>query len=107
MMQIFWFVAMLLAAGSCIAAAQGVGGGAQSPASRRPPQTLNPQSYPPETVAAGQTRFVSQCGFCHGRDAAGGENRPDPYRSTLVAEESRGDKNGPVVRTGRAAQGMT
>lgn len=79
---------------------------ASSPASQRPPQTVRPQSYPPEQVQAGQTLFSAQCGFCHGRDAAGGESGPDLTRSALVAEDIRGDKIGPVVRNGRADKGM-
>src|SRR5438132_64595 len=55
------------------AAEQGGGRGAQSPASQRPPQTAKPQEYPAEQVRAGGTVFSSQCGFCHGRDAAGGD----------------------------------
>ena len=51
-------------------------------------------------------RFTSQCGFCHGRDAAGGETGPDLTRSKLVAEDNRGDKIGPLVRAGRPDQGM-
>lgn len=78
----------------------------QSPASQRPPQTLTPQAYPPEQIRAGELRFVSQCGFCHGRDAAGGETGPDLTRSKLVAEDNRGDKIGPLVRAGRPDAGM-
>lgn len=78
----------------------------QSPASQPPPQTVTPQSYPIEQIQAGELRFVSQCGFCHGRDAAGGETGPDLTRSKLVAEDNRGDKIGPLVRSGRASQGM-
>ena len=88
------------------AAAQGGGGRAQSPASQRPPDTVTPQSYPPEQVQAGQTRFASQCGFCHGRDAAGGETGPDLTRSPLVAQDLRGDKIGPMLRVGRSDKGM-
>jgi len=91
---------LLLVGGSCIVAGQ------QSPASRRPPKTLNPRSFTRELVGLGQTRFASQCGFCHGRDAAGGETGPDLTRSTLVAEDSQGDKIGPVVRAGRVDKGM-
>ena len=54
----------------------------------------------------GQTRFGDECGFCHGRDAAGGESAPDLTRSTLVAEDLRGDKIGPLLRTGRVDKGM-
>jgi alcohol dehydrogenase (cytochrome c) len=78
----------------------------QSPASQPPPKTATPQTYPVEQIRAGEQRFASQCGFCHGRDAAGGETGPDLTRSKLVAEDKRGDKIGPLLRTGRPDQGM-
>lgn len=90
----------------------GRGGGAgqgprtMSPASQRPPETVTPQSYPPEQVAAGRTLFGAQCGFCHGRDAMGGETGPDLTRSQFVAEDVRGDKIGPLLHTGRPDKGM-
>jgi cytochrome c oxidase cbb3-type subunit III len=77
-----------------------------SPASQRPPETKTPQTYPREQVDAGRTVFGAQCGFCHGRDAAGGAGGPDLTRSPLVAEDVRGDRIAPVIRSGRAAQGM-
>jgi cytochrome c oxidase cbb3-type subunit 3 len=77
-----------------------------SPASQRPPETVTPQSYPPEQIAAGRTLFGAQCGFCHGRDAMGGETGPDLTRSALVAEDVRGDKIAPLVHTGRPDKGM-
>ena len=77
-----------------------------SPASQRPPETRTPQTYRREQIDAGRTAFGAQCGFCHGRDAAGGAGGPDLTRSLLVAEDVRGDRIGPVVRTGRPAQGM-
>ena len=77
-----------------------------SPASQRPPQTVTPQQYPAEVIATGRTRFASQCGFCHGRDAGGGEGGPDLTRSTVVAQDVRGDRIAPLVRAGRPAQGM-
>jgi cytochrome c oxidase cbb3-type subunit 3 len=86
--------------------AQGGRNAAASPASQRPPQPANTQSYPPEQVTAGRTLFGGQCGFCHGRDAAGGESGPDLTRSTLVSEDVRGDRIGPVVKTGRTDKGM-
>ena len=79
---------------------------AQSPASQPGPKTQTPQTYPIEQVQAGELQFTSQCGFCHGRDAAGGETGPDLTRSELVAEDVRGDKIGPLVRTGRPDRGM-
>ena len=78
----------------------------ESPASERPPQTVRPQTYSIQQIQAGELRFSSQCGFCHGRDAAGGETGPDLTRSKLVAEDNRGDKIGPLVRAGRPDQGM-
>src|SRR5262249_27219913 len=77
-----------------------------SPASQRLPATATPQSYSPAQVEAGQSLFSAQCGFCHGRDAAGGESGPDLTRSPLVADDVRGDKLGPVVRSGRVDKGM-
>ena len=75
------------------------GGGRQgSPASQRPPQTVTQQAYSPEQVRAGQVLFVSQCGFCHGRDAMGGETGPDLTRSHVVAEDVR------ATRSARRAQ---
>jgi cytochrome c oxidase cbb3-type subunit 3 len=78
----------------------------QSPASRRPPQTVTRQIYPIEQVQSGELRFISQCGFCHGRDAAGGETGPDLTRSKLVTEDNRGDLIRPLVRNGRPEKGM-
>ena len=77
-----------------------------SPASQRPPQTKTPQEFPRDEVEAGRTQFVSQCGFCHGRDAAGGAGGSDLTRSLLVAEDVRGDRLGPFIRAGRPDRGM-
>src|ERR1700693_4867917 len=103
--------AALIAAASAIAQPKGQAKGAprnpaQSPASQPGPKTATPQTYPIEQVQAGELRFTSQCGFCHGRDAAGGETGPDLTRSELVAEDVRGDKIGSLLRTGRPEQGM-
>ena len=84
----------------------GQGRGQGSPASVRPPQTTTPQQYPAEQIATGRTRFAAQCGFCHGRDAAGGESGPDLTRSAVVAADVRGDRIVPLVRSGRIDKGM-
>jgi cytochrome c oxidase cbb3-type subunit III len=60
----------------------------------------------PALIGQGQTRFVQDCAFCHGRDAGGGETGPDLTRSKLVADDVNGDKIGPVVRNGRTDKGM-
>lgn len=78
----------------------------ESPASGARIPTVTPQSYPPEQVEAGRPLFASRCGFCHGRDAQGGESGPDLTRSWLVAEDVRGDQLAPMLRAGRADKGM-
>jgi cytochrome c oxidase cbb3-type subunit 3 len=50
--------------------------------------------------------FLQQCAFCHGRDAAGGEEGPDLTRSKLVVADAGGDKIAPVIREGRPEKGM-
>lgn len=82
------------------------GRGEASPASQRPPQTKTQQSFPRDQVEVGRTQFVSQCGFCHGRDTAGGAGGPDLTRSVLVAEDVRGDRLGLFIRSGRPDRGM-
>lgn len=78
----------------------------ESPASGARIPTVTPQSYPPEQIQAGQPLFASRCGFCHGRDAQGGESGTDLTRSVLVAEDVRGDRLAPMLRAGRADKGM-
>ena len=78
----------------------------QSPASQPRLKTATPQTYTAEQIRAGELRFGAQCGFCHGRDAAGGEQGPDLTRSELIAQDVRGDKVGPLVRAGRVDGGM-
>src|SRR5579864_4531503 len=103
--------AALIAGASAIGHPKGQAKGAprnpaQSPASQPGPKTATPQTYPIEQIQAGELRFTSQCGFCHGRDAAGGETGPDLTRSELVAEDVRGDKIRPLLRKGRLDRGM-
>lgn len=57
-------------------------------------------------VDSGASLFIQQCGFCHGRDAGGGETGPDLTGSKLVATDVNGDKIAPVIRNGRPDQGM-
>jgi len=78
----------------------------QSPASKPRPKSATPQTYSAGQVRAGEVQFGAQCGFCHGKDAAGGESGPDLTRAELVAQDSHGDKIGPVVRAGRPNSGM-
>ena len=86
-------------------AAQGRGRGA-SPASVRPTPAAAPQGFSREQIDTGRTRFAAQCGFCHGRDAAGGEGGTDLTRSALVGTDVGGDKIRPLLRSGRPDKGM-
>lgn len=105
---------VLLAAGCLLAQSTNANGSGtvvprdprQSPAALPRPRTATDQAYTTEQVQAGELRFAAQCGFCHGRDAAGGESGPDLTRSELVAQDARGDKIGPLLRAGRVDAGM-
>src|SRR5438045_6076018 len=92
--------------GAALPPPPGQGRGQGSPASVRPPQTATPQQYPAAQIDAGRARFASQCGFCHGRDAGGGESGPDLTRSALVAADVRGDRIIPLLRSRRVDEGM-
>lgn len=78
----------------------------QSPAAKPRPKPASPQTYSAEEIREGASRFASQCGFCHGRDATGGESGPDLTRSTMVAEDVRGNKLIPFLKVGRPNAGM-
>jgi cytochrome c oxidase cbb3-type subunit 3 len=104
-MRVFHLTALVLLGCAAGAAAQGRGRGA-SPASVRPTPPTAQQGYSREQIDTGRTRFAAQCGFCHGRDAAGGEGGTDLTRSTLVGEDVKGNKIGPLVRSGRPDKGM-
>jgi cytochrome c oxidase cbb3-type subunit 3 len=106
MSRILWILSIAVIATGMLIAQGPQSQTAQSPASQRLSQTVTPQTYSIEQIRAGELRFSSQCGFCHGRDAAGGETGPDLTRSKLVTEDNRGDKIGPLVRAGRPKQGM-
>jgi len=60
----------------------------------------------PPLVDVGQRVFSSQCGFCHGRDAMGGETGPDLTKSALVRDDASGDRIAAVIRDGRTDKGM-
>ena len=59
-----------------------------------------------EQLQAGQRVFVAQCGFCHGRDAMGGETGPNLTRSALVRDDTTGDRIRALLREGRTDKGM-
>lgn len=55
---------------------------------------------PPEQVARGQQLFKSNCGFCHGSDARGGETGPNLVRAQVVLADQHGELIAPIVQNG-------
>lgn len=89
---------------------------AQQPAPARPvpvrPQRMFRTVFPthppapPAVVAHGKQLFETNCAFCHGEDARGGETGPNLVRSEVVLDDQNGEKIGVVVHNGRPTLGM-
>ena len=65
-----------------------------------------PANQKPAEVANGKALFRSNCSFCHGPEATGGNGGPDLVRSVLVNHDEQGNLIGPTVRNGRPGKGM-
>ena len=61
---------------------------------------------PPEQLARGQQLFRSNCAFCHGSDARGGETGPNLVRDQIVLTDQNGELITPIVQAGIPARGM-
>ncbi len=61
---------------------------------------------PPQQVARGQQLFRSNCAFCHGSDARGGETGPNLVRDVIVLRDQSGELITPIVQNGIPARGM-
>src|SRR5438046_2028055 len=61
---------------------------------------------PPEQLARGGQIFRSNCSFCHGSDARGGETGPNLVRDEVVLRDQQGELITPIVQNGIPAQGM-
>lgn len=72
---------------------------------RAPDYPVRP-SYPPQQVAHGQQLFRSNCSFCHGSDARGGETGPNLVRDRVVLSDQNGELIAPIVQNGIPARGM-
>jgi cytochrome c oxidase cbb3-type subunit 3 len=59
-----------------------------------------------ELIESGKTLFQQQCGFCHGRDAGGGETGPSLVDSELVKRDKTGAEIAGVIHNGRPEKGM-
>lgn len=92
----------------CGLKAQSTNPAVQTPSAPRQTEKAStpPQVYPPELIKNGQDLFGQNCGFCHGRDARGGETGPDLTRSQLVTDDVKGNKISEVIHNGRVDKGM-
>jgi cytochrome c oxidase cbb3-type subunit III len=63
-------------------------------------------TYDEATLQRGKTLFTTQCGFCHGANAKGGESGPDLLRAVPVLDDEDGNQIGPIVLNGRVNRGM-
>jgi mono/diheme cytochrome c family protein len=62
--------------------------------------------YDPARIERGQKVYQSNCSFCHGATAKGGESGPNLVRSLVVLDDENGNKIGEVVHNGRPEKGM-
>jgi len=72
---------------------------------RAPDYPMRPPA-PPERLAHGQQLFRSNCSFCHGSDARGGETGPNLVRDQVVLADQQGELVTPIVQNGIPARGM-
>lgn len=72
----------------------------------RPPDYPVRPPAPPEQLAHGQQLFRSNCSFCHGSDARGGETGPNLVRDQIVLRDQNGELIAPIVQSGIPGRGM-
>src|SRR5881398_3791147 len=85
--------------GSVIIACAATMTASQAAAQRAPDYPERPPAAP-EEVARGQQLFQSNCSFCHGSDARGGETGPNLVRDQVVLADQHGELIAPVVQNG-------
>lgn len=74
----------------------GGGGGAAYP--QRPPP-------PPDVFARGKQLYETECAFCHGEDARGGDMGNNLIRSQIVLNDDNGERLAPVLTRGEGVEG--
>ena len=74
-------------------------------AERAPDYPVRPPA-PAEQLAHGEQVFKSNCAFCHGSDARGGETGPNLVRDQVVLNDQQGELITPIVQSGIPARGM-
>jgi mono/diheme cytochrome c family protein len=61
----------------------------------------------PATVARGRNIYDTNCSFCHGEDARGGEEGgPNLIRSEILLRDQNGELLAPIVQNGLPERGM-
>jgi cytochrome c oxidase cbb3-type subunit 3 len=61
----------------------------------------------PAVIARGKTLYDTNCSFCHGEDARGGEEGgPNLIRSEVMLKDQNGETLAPIVQNGRPDKGM-
>src|SRR5947207_14271573 len=91
--------------GSVIIACAATMTASQAATQRAPEYPVRPPA-PPEQVARGQQLFKSNCSFCHGSDARGGETGPNLVRAQVVLADQHGELVTPIVQNGIPARAM-
>src|SRR5438132_3154022 len=91
--------------GSVIIACAATMTASQAAAQRAPDYPERPPAAP-EQVARGQQLFKSNCSFCHGSDARGGETGPNLVRDQVVLADQQGELIAPVVQNGIPGRAM-
>ena len=81
---------------------------AAAPAPAHPPAPGGPDApkFDPAAVERGRALQVTQCGFCHGSSARGGQQGPDLTRSALVQSDESGQQLGAFLKVGRPEKNM-
>lgn len=72
----------------------------------RPPMYPTPPPADPAVIDRGKQVFNSNCSFCHGADARGGEAGPNLIRAQVVLDDQQGELITPIVQNGRIDRGM-
>src|SRR5215831_13324286 len=73
--------------------ARGAGGPITTGYPQRPPGD-------PAAIQRGQQLYSTNCAFCHGNDARGGDGGPNLLRSEIVLNDNKGELIGDILRNG-------
>lgn len=64
------------------------------------------KQYSDETLDSGKKIYTTNCAFCHGGNAKGGEKGPDLLRSVIVLHDEDGGEISKFIHVGRPEKGM-